>query len=450
MNILFVKQKNAAGHEKVFRFNTERERFIIGTSRKADIRLPKDHCAHFEGCLELENGNWVYHSFTMSEKAPLIVSLKQGSVFRISEYEFSAKMIEQKSLFNESSTEGTLGEQIVMIFSRGQIFETHRIQPGQVLKRELAGEQLSIETRESREWVISTQGSFEIRQKTLIQSEKNFFLKSWKESLDMDRRSQGMAAGILATVLVGIMSLTFMPKSEMLMVDSGPPKSSAPMVLKMVPPSERQAQQPAGNKVAAAAKSTNRIADLSRAIANRAGNFMKKASRSPASIGPNGSINAPAMGVSRLDGPSTDWNAVAGDKVSGKIGGTLTGSGGNSRLAGTGVGQSGVNLLEQESEISGGLDREVIADFIRKNIGHILYCYERSLSANPNLFGKVSVRFVIGATGQVSTQKIGESTLKDGRVEGCILEKIALWKFPTPRGGVNVSVTYPFLFKTTN
>src|SRR5690606_35732929 len=135
---------------------------------------------------------------------------------------------------------------------------------------------------------------------------------------------------------------------------------------------------------------------------------------------------------------------------SAKVAGGLGGNGTNARLSGGNVGQSGVNLLEDESEVAGGLDKEVIADFIRRHIGHILYCYERSLSANPNLFGKVSVRFVIGATGQVETQKIGESTLKEAKVESCILNKVAQWKFPTPKGGVQVMVTYPFLFKTTN
>jgi len=192
------------------------------------------------------------------------------------------------------------------------------------------------------------------------------------------------------------------------------------------------------------------VQDLSQSIANRAGKFMKRAARMPASIGPNGTLNAPAMGVANLDGPATDWNTAAGQKVSGQVAGKLGGTAGAARLSGNGVGTSGVNLLDSESEISGGLDREVIAEFIRRHIGHILYCYERSLSANPNLFGKVSVRFVIGASGQVETQRIGESTLRDNRVEGCILEKVSKWKFPTPRGGVQVSVNYPFLFKTTN
>lgn len=107
-------------------------------------------------------------------------------------------------------------------------------------------------------------------------------------------------------------------------------------------------------------------------------------------------------------------------------------------------------MIEDESEIVGGLDREIIAQYIKTQLGQILYCYERQLSAQPDLFGKVAVKFEIGPTGQVGFAKIGDTTLKNSTVEGCILNRIAGWKFPTPQGGTKVLVTYPFLFKSTN
>ena len=109
-----------------------------------------------------------------------------------------------------------------------------------------------------------------------------------------------------------------------------------------------------------------------------------------------------------------------------------------------------MGLLEDEGEITGGLDREVIAQYIKSRLGEILYCYERQLSANPDLYGKVAVKFSIAGTGAVETQRIGDTTLKNATVEGCILQKVAKWKFPTPEGGTKVLVTYPFLFKSTN
>ena len=130
-----------------------------------------------------------------------------------------------------------------------------------------------------------------------------------------------------------------------------------------------------------------------------------------------------------------------------EYGGSASGMGG---LAAGGTGSGGVGLIEEEGEITGGLDREIIAQYIKSKLGQILYCYERQLSAKPDLFGKVAVKFTIGPSGQVEQQLIGDTTLKNATVEGCILNRVAAWKFPAPQGGTRVLVTYPFLFKSTN
>jgi outer membrane biosynthesis protein TonB len=157
--------------------------------------------------------------------------------------------------------------------------------------------------------------------------------------------------------------------------------------------------------------------------------------------------------VGNINRAGTDWGAQgksgpAGVSTAGQAGGK-----GNSGLSGLSqgkIGAAGVGLIEEESEISGGLDPEVIAQYIKSQLGQILYCYERQLSANPELFGKVAVKFTIGPNGQVEARNINNSTLKNTNVEGCILSKIAGWKFPAPQGGTRVLVTYPFLFKSTN
>ena len=102
---------------------------------------------------------------------------------------------------------------------------------------------------------------------------------------------------------------------------------------------------------------------------------------------------------------------------------------------------------DEETSIEGGLDRDAIAEVIKRNLGQIRYCYERQLSSNPDLYGKVLVKFVIGADGLLAQQKIDNSTLKNDMVEGCILRRMGGWKFPLPKGGTMVRVSYPFLFK---
>ena len=101
----------------------------------------------------------------------------------------------------------------------------------------------------------------------------------------------------------------------------------------------------------------------------------------------------------------------------------------------------------EETVIEGGLDRDVIADVIKRNLGQIRYCYERQLSSNPDLYGKLLVKFTIDAGGGVMEPKIDTSTLKSSLVEGCVLRRMAGWKFPLPKGGTQVRVSYPFLFK---
>jgi len=160
--------------------------------------------------------------------------------------------------------------------------------------------------------------------------------------------------------------------------------------------------------------------------------------------------------VGKVDSSGRNWNGEATANGGGK--GVSTGGVGAGKGAGgmgTGLaagktGNGGVGLIEEESEVVGGLDREVIAQYIKSQLGQILYCYERQLSANPDLYGKVAVKFTIAGTGQVETQAINQTTLKSTPVEGCILNKIAKWKFPEPKGGTRVVVTYPFLFKSTN
>ena len=157
--------------------------------------------------------------------------------------------------------------------------------------------------------------------------------------------------------------------------------------------------------------------------------------------------------IGKVESSGRNWNGESNGTGSGVSTAGVGGGNGSKGLSG-GLGQGktgagGVGLIDEESEIVGGLDREVIAQYIKTQLGQILYCYERQLSANPNLYGKIAVKFTIAGTGSVETQSINDTTLKNLSVESCILSKISKWKFPEPKGGTKVLVTYPFLFKST-
>ena len=73
----------------------------------------------------------------------------------------------------------------------------------------------------------------------------------------------------------------------------------------------------------------------------------------------------------------------------------------------------------------GGLAKEVIAEHIKSKIGQIDTCYERQLTANPDLYGKVIIEFTIGGNRKVTEQSVATSTLKSSMVEGCMLRRIS-------------------------
>ena len=63
--------------------------------------------------------------------------------------------------------------------------------------------------------------------------------------------------------------------------------------------------------------------------------------------------------------------------------------------------------------------------------------------------GKTAVKFLISGTGDVTASKVVESTVHSEQLERCVAGRVQLWKFPKPPGGGTVSVTYPFVFRST-
>jgi hypothetical protein len=233
------------------------------------------------------------------------------------------------------------------------------------------------------------------------------------------------------------------------------PPEQKPLQAKAAPTQAPQTPAPAsGGKVAGMLKSfsAGRISQMLGKVSAQAA----KTENVIVSVGVSASPDQGGRALAALgpiNRPGKDWSK---DAKGGGAGVSTAGRGGGGSLSGYGTlsggntGNAGVGLIEDESEIVGGLDRDVIAQYIKTQLGAILYCYERQLTAHPEMEGKVSVKFVIGGNGKVDEQKIGDTTLKNATVEGCILNRVAQWKFPTPRGGTKVVVTYPFLFKSTN
>jgi len=110
-------------------------------------------------------------------------------------------------------------------------------------------------------------------------------------------------------------------------------------------------------------------------------------------------------------------------------------------------GEGGIGRIGGDPIILGALDKSLIDAVIKKHMNQIRYCYQRELPKNPTLGGKVTVKFVISKTGSVSKASTKTSTLNNKAVEGCINSRFMRFKFPEPKGGGIVIVSYPFIFQ---
>ena len=97
----------------------------------------------------------------------------------------------------------------------------------------------------------------------------------------------------------------------------------------------------------------------------------------------------------------------------------------------------------------GGLTADEVGRIIRRHWNEIKYCYEKELTRNPNLAGKIVTSFTIGGTGHVQDCDVAETSLNDPTVEDCVVKIIKRIQFPAPKGGGIVLVSYPFIFQSS-
>lgn len=92
-------------------------------------------------------------------------------------------------------------------------------------------------------------------------------------------------------------------------------------------------------------------------------------------------------------------------------------------------------------------DKDEIRRIVRQHIPEVRYCYERALIRDPALQGRVALRFVIGADGQVSQSTVGASTIASPEVGACIARAARRWQF-LPQRAAHIEVNYPFDLRT--
>lgn len=98
----------------------------------------------------------------------------------------------------------------------------------------------------------------------------------------------------------------------------------------------------------------------------------------------------------------------------------------------------------------GGLDREIIRRYVRRQQTRISYCYEKELLAHPSLEGDVTVQFLVMPNGTVSTSNGAAGAGMSGDVAACVADAVHDIAFPAPTDGGSVQVKYPFHFHNTS
>ncbi|MGH7280921.1 MAG: AgmX/PglI C-terminal domain-containing protein [Polyangiaceae bacterium] len=200
-------------------------------------------------------------------------------------------------------------------------------------------------------------------------------------------------------------------------------------------------------------------------------------------VGAGADPNAPTAPWGREDSLGNDpmsarcnmWGDAIGDSFgAGGLGLSGVGEGGGGRGEGIGLGNIGTighgaglgngqgfgnghgrlggshqtrspSLRQGTTQVNGRLPPEVIQRIVRQNFGRFRLCYENGMRQNPNLSGRVAVKFVIDRSGAVSTSQDGGSDLPDQSVVQCVVRGFQNLSFPQPEGGI-VTVVYPIIF----
>jgi hypothetical protein len=130
-----------------------------------------------------------------------------------------------------------------------------------------------------------------------------------------------------------------------------------------------------------------------------------------------------------------------------KTKGIGSGANGYGRMGFGGLAKQETRISSGRTVVQGALSKEIIGKVIQRHWNEIKYCYETELNKNPELNGKVAMSFTIDGTGAVSQADVAETTMNNREVEGCIVKSVRRWTFPEPKGGGEVLVTYPWIFK---
>ena len=224
-------------------------------------------------------------------------------------------------------------------------------------------------------------------------------------------------------------------------------RTEKPVVKAKPPEKNRITTLAAGSFLGGLQKIINNDASLKAAKAGHEGKFKGDAKSFTSALSGiqmnvaatgSGSADSKVTGFGGSDGASVRGPASIGYGAGAKTG-TMSGTGG-----------SNISLGVKDAEVDEGLTRDEVGRVIHAHMKEVRYCYEASMLRAPasKVEGQVAMAFTIVASGRVSKSNVAQSSVPDGALGECIRKRLDTWQFPHPKGGVNVNITYPFIFNT--
>jgi hypothetical protein len=89
--------------------------------------------------------------------------------------------------------------------------------------------------------------------------------------------------------------------------------------------------------------------------------------------------------------------------------------------------------------------RDMIRRKVRGYLPELEATYTMALRRNPELKGKILIRFQIDASGKIRQAEAMEASFRDEPFLSAVVEKVHRWTFE-PTGGRTVEVLYPLVF----
>lgn len=108
-------------------------------------------------------------------------------------------------------------------------------------------------------------------------------------------------------------------------------------------------------------------------------------------------------------------------------------------------GERGLRVRMAKTTVDGTLDKDLLRGAFQAHLSEIRECYEKGLAKKPKLKGRVTIEFVIGGAGRVTSSSVAASRIDDDTVGTCVARAVKRWNFPKPRDGADVTVELPVL-----